>query len=47
MTFGPNPWDSLMVCGFSWEEAKSLIWYYAQKEGVWLPKWNRGKRKKQ
>lgn len=32
-----NPWDSLMICGFSWERAKLLVWAYAKKEGIRVP----------
>jgi len=32
--FRANPWDSLMVCGFSWEEAKRLVRLYAKKENI-------------
>ena len=33
-----NPWDSLMICGFSWGEAKTLVWAYAKKEGIKMPR---------
>ena len=32
-----NPWDSLMICGFSWERAKLLVQAYAKKEGIKVP----------
>ena len=28
-----NPWDSLMICGFSWNEAMILVRVYAKKQG--------------
>jgi hypothetical protein len=38
MIVGPNPWDSLMVCGFSWMKAKQLVWAYAKNEGIRIPR---------
>ena len=32
-----NPWDSLMACGLSWEEAQLIVRAYAEWKGIKVP----------
>ncbi len=29
-----NPWDALMVCGFTWEAAETIVRLYAAREHI-------------
>jgi hypothetical protein len=33
-----NPWDSLMVCGFSYEAAERLVLFYALHQNINMPR---------